>query len=273
MDVLTLYLMVIEGNQQRKIKPISGENKQNFINMLSAHLSQSGCHTSHAEADADLHIVTTAIRAAEHSQVVVIGEDTDLLVLCFYANSDANNIFFTSDSKASFKGKKIWDLHNTIHVLGEEVRKLLVFIHAFTGYDTTSRLYGIDSLHDGIELAGIAVITSVYGGTHCQGLDLLRYCKFDHKVQTKKVLSLPPTSTAAKYHSYRVYLQVQTWIGRDISPTDWVWTMNGDKLVPVKTSLPAAPERLLKMIRSACGECHGLSCSKKGELFDETEQD
>ncbi|WAR19045.1 hypothetical protein MAR_000883, partial [Mya arenaria] len=161
---------------------------------------------------------TSTIRAAEHSQVVVIGEDTDLLVLlCFYANSDANNIVSHLILKLHLK---------TIHVLGEEVRKLLVFIHAFTGCDTTSRLYGIgkgatlkktvsdekirnhasiflkDSLHDEIELAGIAVITSVYGGTQCQGLDLLRYCKFVHKVQTKKsavlVQSLPPTSSAAK---------------------------------------------------------------------------
>ncbi|WAR13570.1 hypothetical protein MAR_027750 [Mya arenaria] len=251
------------------------ENKQNFINMLSAHLSQSGCHTSHAEADADLLIVKTAIRAAEHSQVVVIGEDTDLLVLlCFYANSDANNIFFTSASKASFKGKKIWDLHPQDHscAWGRSAKTARC--------DTTSRLYGIGK--------GATLKKTVSD-------EKIR----NHAIQTKKsavlVQSLPPTSNAAKYHSYRVYLQVQTWIGRDISPTDWGWTMNGDKLVPVKTSLPAAPERLLKMIRcccrqkcdskrctcrkhglcctAACGECHGLSCSNKGELFDETEQD
>ncbi|WAR15254.1 hypothetical protein MAR_005359, partial [Mya arenaria] len=128
-------------------------------------------------------------------------------------------------------------------MLEEEVRKLLVFIHAFTGCITTSRLYLIGK-----------------------------------------------GATAAKYPTYRVYLQVQTWLGRGISPTYWGWMTNSDKLDHVKTSLTAVLERHMKMIRCCCrhsyiskpvtcmkhglccteasGECHGLSYSNKGELFE-----
>ena len=33
--------------------------------------------------------------------------------------------------------------------------------------------------------------------------------------------SLPTTNDAAKYHSYRVYHQVQTWLGNILDPTEW----------------------------------------------------
>ncbi|KAH3837909.1 hypothetical protein DPMN_111311 [Dreissena polymorpha] len=65
----------------------------------------------HAEADADVQIVEIAIIAADKSDVVVIGEDTYLLVLlCAHAKVEANNIYFTSDTKASQKFKTIWDI-------------------------------------------------------------------------------------------------------------------------------------------------------------------
>ena len=76
-------------------------------------VSSSGCTITHAEADANVQIVKIAIIEAEESDVVVIGEDTDLLVLlCAHAKVEANIIYFTSDTKASHKFKKIWDIKN-----------------------------------------------------------------------------------------------------------------------------------------------------------------
>ena len=56
-------------------------NKQRFIDLLSAHLNTNGIQTKHSKGDADLLIATTAIEVAETHPVVVIGDDTDLLVL------------------------------------------------------------------------------------------------------------------------------------------------------------------------------------------------
>ena len=42
----------------------------------------------------------TAVKCAEHSQTVVIGEDTDLLVLlCMHAEMDDEDIIFQSETR------------------------------------------------------------------------------------------------------------------------------------------------------------------------------
>lgn len=67
-----------------------------------------------------------------------------------------------------------------------------------------------------------------------------------------QVQCLPPTEAAARFHSFRVYLQVQTWIGNKLNPVEWGWCLKGNKLISVKTDLAAAPARLLKVIRCTC---------------------
>ena len=52
--------------------------------MLGEKLQQSGYTVHHAAADADLLIAKTAIDCALTSDTVVIGDDTDLLVLLYY---------------------------------------------------------------------------------------------------------------------------------------------------------------------------------------------
>ena len=48
-----------------------------------------GCITHHANDDADLLIVNTAVESARTSAMVLVGDDTDLLVLlCYYASED-----------------------------------------------------------------------------------------------------------------------------------------------------------------------------------------
>ena len=63
--------------------------------------------------------------------------------------------------------------------------------------------------------------------------------------------TLPPTSAAAKFHSLRVYFQVQQWKGtRDgVLPEEWGWRESEDEiLVPVTTDLLPAPDDLLRII-------------------------
>ena len=46
---------------------------------------------------------------------------------------------------------------------------------------------------------------------------------------------LPPTKNAIKFYSFRVYLQIQQWLGVDMDETLWGWKKEKDVLVPIKT--------------------------------------
>ena len=71
------------------------ENKQNFINLLSDALVKSNCRTYHSHNDAQ-----TAIESAKNSDTVLIGDDTDLLVLlCYYTDLKSHNSFFRPEAK------------------------------------------------------------------------------------------------------------------------------------------------------------------------------
>lgn len=121
------------------------ENYQNFIYLLSVHLEKSGCPVLHADDDADLLIVDTAVATGSASPIVVIGEDTDILVLlCYHDSTSDQNLYFMSDSKTDAERRRIWNIANTRQVLGEEICQLLPFIHALSGCDATSHIYGVE---------------------------------------------------------------------------------------------------------------------------------
>ena len=124
---------------------------------------------------------------------------------------------------------------------------------------------------------GEKALVSLYSGQHGISLDALRYRRFCEKVSScltaVQVQNLPPMSAAAKYHSLRVYLQVQEWIhlDRNLDPQFWDWQVISGQLEPRTTELPPAPDFLLRFIRCNCkGDCkskvctcrkHGLDCS------------
>ena len=93
-----------------------------------------------------------------------------------------------------------------------------------------------------------------------------------NKMQIKPKV-LPPTSSAAKYHSMRVFCQVMQWKGREIDPTKWEWKITNNMMMPKYTDLPCAPEELLKITSSNCiTGCLSMrcSCKKNGLIFSST---
>lgn len=172
---------------------------------------------------------------------------------------------------------------------------MLPVIHAITGCDTTSRLFGIGKglvlkkvmgNQDLIEIAGkvfdvdssdvvakfgIQLLIRMYGGFEFETLDIMRYRKFASKVVSNSVSflqiqTLPPTTAAAEQHCKRTFYQVIEWTKLDedlqLDPLDWGWTMSNGKLVPVKTRLPAAPDQLINVIRCKCkSNCDNRRCS------------
>ena len=87
-----------KGNVEVEIK-FDGKTPFRTKKEIVSHQSKTikqlfiSCHVIHAEGDADLIIVQTAVKSAEVHQTVVVGEDTDLLVsLCFCAHTTPQTI-------------------------------------------------------------------------------------------------------------------------------------------------------------------------------------
>ena len=63
-------------------------------------LEEKGFRVVHSNGDADLLIVQTALQIALNKDTVVVGDDTDLLVLlCYHANLESLRIFFRREQK------------------------------------------------------------------------------------------------------------------------------------------------------------------------------
>lgn len=120
------------------------QNKQQFIFMLSEALQKKNCETHHASGDADLLIVLKAIQSATTTNTVLVGDDTDLIVLlCYHASMESHDLFFRPEPKRNTKNPRIWNIKATKQMLGPDICNHILFIHALLGCDTTSRLYGI----------------------------------------------------------------------------------------------------------------------------------
>lgn len=91
------------------------KNKQQFIFMLSTELEKSNnCKTYHAPGDADFLIVQKAVQSAKTSTTVLVGENTDLIVLlCYHASLDFHDLFFRPEPKK--KHKKALHLEHQSH--------------------------------------------------------------------------------------------------------------------------------------------------------------
>ncbi len=90
------------------------ENKQQFIFMLSRELEKNNCKTHHASGDADLLIVQKTVQSATSSNTVLVGDDTDLIVLlCYHAKLESHDLFFRPEPKKNTKKLRIWDIKAT----------------------------------------------------------------------------------------------------------------------------------------------------------------
>ena len=147
-----------------------------------------------------------------------------------------------------------------------------------------------DLTNKSVAEAGERAFVRTYGGKSSDSLDFLRLVTYDQKLAKNKnkvvqAKDLPPTSASARYHSLRVFYQVQEWAtlgGFDLEAEEWGWQSCDGSLLPIMTDKDLAPEYLLNIIRcsckkdcstarcscrkhgltctQACGECRGTSC-------------
>ena len=160
-----------------------------------------------------------------------------LVLRCYHASEDGCDLSFIPEPKANAIGTRVWHMKRVNDQLGREVCTNLLFLHAITGCDTTSRLYGVGkatalkkfenvpylgeqanvfSCHSPVSdilTAGEKALVLFFGGKPGVGLDALRYQRYFENLARKtshiEPQNLPPTAGAARFHSLRVYLQVK----------------------------------------------------------------
>ena len=172
----------------------------------------------------------------------------------------------------------------------------LLFLHTITGCVTTSALFNKgkikalkllqkrQDLQRSAEVFnqencplnvivdnGVRFLLAMYGAPIIEScINNYRYLSFAKLTRFNtpvKLSLLPPTATAAQQHLYRVYYEVQTWLGNEIDPEQWGWVINNYLLEPTKILLPPAPDALLNTIFCNCTKGCGSNCGcRKVEL-------
>ena len=76
--------------------------------------------------------------APSKKSVTVVADDTDVFVLLIYHYKDEmNDVYFHSD-----KACKTWEIGQIVTNIGPVMQHHLLFLHAWTGCDSTSAIYG-----------------------------------------------------------------------------------------------------------------------------------
>ncbi|GBO11747.1 hypothetical protein AVEN_218881-1 [Araneus ventricosus] len=145
-DVHTTCTSYIKGKISREIilneSTVLIDSQRQFL----SNLANKEFHFANfvATDDADIHIVKTAIETYEKIkiQVVVISQDVDLLVLLNALTPNYMDILMLKEGKCKIKDRfySSKDLRNCNLVI--EYKKSILFLHAISGCDTTSRFYG-----------------------------------------------------------------------------------------------------------------------------------
>ena len=121
----------------------NSKNKSQFILLLAMALKKEGHDIHQSIGDAYTQIVAAALEFAtkdETRSVTVVANDTNILVLLMFHWESNMNIFMLSD--AGKKQSECWNIANLVSSAGDSVINHLLFIHAWSGCDTTSAIYG-----------------------------------------------------------------------------------------------------------------------------------
>ena len=114
-------------------------NKSRLLTKLKPHFLTKGIQVKQAKGDADSLIVSTVIDEASkgESPVVLVGNDTDLLVMLITLANPSYNISMMVETDPVI-------LYNISEIQGKYSRShrdLFLFLHCFSGCETTSALY------------------------------------------------------------------------------------------------------------------------------------
>ena len=185
-------------------------------------------------------------------RVMRVGDDTGLLSLLTVLSDPEKDVDMILPGRKGHPDK----VYNNA-ALGSVLSGMVdcfSFVPAATGCDTTSAVYRKGkhvpfrklqsqpalstavqvftdhrATRNAIAAAGEAFLCGVCGGKIGDNLDIKRHQRYLRTIAKQKVIvksdmaPLPPTSAAARQHSFRVHHQAQQWRGVVLNPTDWRW--------------------------------------------------
>lgn len=139
--------MIPTFNQKVFLK--NEQNKSQFISFLSNELRREGHDVRNSLGDADTQIVSAALEYAEdnNEDVVVVAADTDILVLLMFHWKNGMHLYLLSDAPSNKEDKEMWRIEDLVKSTGDVITSHILFIHAWSGCDTTSALFGQGKLH------------------------------------------------------------------------------------------------------------------------------
>ena len=110
-------------------------NKARLISTLTDAFSDHGITCKQSQADADFLICNTAIELAEGSDqpVILVGKDTDLLVMLI--DRSCQNLYM------QYTSNLVYSIESIRNSLPLSVRDNLLAVHAIMGCDTVSVIY------------------------------------------------------------------------------------------------------------------------------------
>jgi hypothetical protein len=120
-------------------------NKKAFVDYLISQLRVHGYVVHQAVNDADTLIVHTALQIAQNNvPVTVVANDTDILVLLVYHFQSPMADMYLHSEVTKRGGAKIelLSIRSVKNSIGNNTAQQLLAIHAISGCDTTSALYG-----------------------------------------------------------------------------------------------------------------------------------
>lgn len=120
-------------------------NKTKIIALLGNQLISNGCEVVNTTGDAEMDVVKEGVKSCSKMNTTIIGEDSDLLVLILnhYSPNFRHQLYFRSNILRQKTQSVMYNVKDILSAIGPELRKRLLFLHAFTGCDTTSHIFGV----------------------------------------------------------------------------------------------------------------------------------
>ena len=119
----------------------NSDNKQRFVCMLGEFLEGCGCTVGFSRDDADVDIVEKGIQLVQEFNIVIVGDDTDLLIMMLDRFKDT----MTSHDLYMFRPSSdtLLNIGQLLGVIPDKVLKCLLLAHCASGCDTVSSISGI----------------------------------------------------------------------------------------------------------------------------------
>jgi len=161
-----------------------------------------------------------------------VADDTDVLVLLVHHfRPHMADVFMLSEKSVRSKAcSVVMPVHRICARIGPVVASALPLIHAISGCDTTSAMYGhgkasvfrkiagsssaldlseivsdVGRHQESVSAAGLKLISMIYGGKPDESLNHLRYVAYMNQLATSSLRSrperLPPSERAAHFHA------------------------------------------------------------------------